>query len=383
MPILVLKISPDKLAAAYDGPNIDRTAPETALDPVPAEPAPGTLKSVPEFRPLPVKQRAGKVNLSGRNWEPLALFLLYWPLELVQLIVINTNSYAARHEVQNDTPKPRRWTPFTVKEFYLFLGCIIYMGLNPLHLREAYWRPIPGPSGGTHALPLHRTRFEQLWRYLCIEDLPGPLRPKPWYLPVKSLLDHLRKYCLEHYTPGSSLTVDEGMFGAYGRSKHTVKMPNKPIPQGLKFWSLCDHGYTCTLRLYSKIEKTEALGPRNIPYSDECFVKKPPKQPPKQSQEAKKKRKRKLFLADTQALMVELVKDLNYRDYLFTLYLDNLFTNQPLFSHLRALGIGATGTVRANALGYHPRLVGLKNSLKPLFWGSTQAEIIGDVLCWL
>jgi len=28
-----------------------------------------------------------------------------------------------------------------------------------------------------------------------------------------------------------------------GRSKHTLKMKNKPIKEGFKVWALCDRGY--------------------------------------------------------------------------------------------------------------------------------------------
>ena len=82
MAILVFKIAPDRLASLYDGPILNRTAPETALTPVPTEPTPETFKTIPEFTPLSVEERAGKVNLPGVSREPLPLFLLYWPLEI-------------------------------------------------------------------------------------------------------------------------------------------------------------------------------------------------------------------------------------------------------------------------------------------------------------
>jgi hypothetical protein len=42
---------------------------------------------------------------------------------------------------------------------------------------------------------------------------------------------------------GQNVSFDEMMVPFSGRSKHTLKMKNKPILEGFKIWALCDHGY--------------------------------------------------------------------------------------------------------------------------------------------
>src|SRR5277367_3600419 len=42
---------------------------------------------------------------------------------------------------------------------------------------------------------------------------------------------------------GQDVSFDEMMVPFSGRSKHTLKMKNKPISEGFKIWALCDHRY--------------------------------------------------------------------------------------------------------------------------------------------
>jgi hypothetical protein len=88
-------------------------------------------------------------------------------------------------------------------------------------------------------------------------------------------------------------------------------------------------------------------------------------------------------LAETQALCVRLCKSLPYEKHDFVVYLDNLFTNQPLLKALREYGIGAYGTVRKNAKGVPLRLLKLKERKSELQWDSTQNEVIEGVNCFL
>jgi hypothetical protein len=46
--------------------------------------------------------------------------------------------------------------------------------------------------------------------------------------------------------------------------------------------------------------------------------------------------------------VLTLALNLPYKEYPFTIFIDNLFTTLPLFSILRSYGIGACGTARAN-----------------------------------
>jgi hypothetical protein len=53
-------------------------------------------------------------------------------------------------------------------------------------------------------------------------------------------------------------------------------------------------------------------------------------------------------LTITTAGVLTLALNLPYKEYPFTIFIDNLFTTLPLFSILRSYSIGACGTARAN-----------------------------------
>jgi len=55
-------------------------------------------------------------------------------------------------------------------------------------------------------------------------------------------------------------------------------------------------------------------------------------------------------LSNTASIVLQLAKTLPYTTYKFSVFCDNLFTKSKLFSQLRALGIGACGTARANVI---------------------------------
>jgi hypothetical protein len=71
-------------------------------------------------------------------------------------------------------------------------------------------------------------------------------------------------------------------------------------------------------------------------------------------------------MADTQALVISLVKSLPDPAQGYTLYLDNLFNNVPLADALAQLKIGVMGTARVNAIGLPLSIIQLKNTKESL-----------------
>jgi Transposase IS4 len=65
--------------------------------------------------------------------------------------------------------------------------------------------------------------------------------------------------------------------------------------------------------------------------------------------------------------VLTLALNLPYKDYPFTIFIDNLFTTLPLFSTLRSYGIGACGTARTDQfLGHFTKETLKKNNSKML-----------------
>ena len=114
-----------------------------------------------------------------------------------------------------------------------------------------------------------------------------------------------------------------------GHSLHTLKMPHKPIKEGFKLWALCDKGYLWDFMFYSQkngnIPSYINLS-LNLQDLGTISLEKHPE------------------LSPTHSAVLQLMKTLPFKEYEFTLFCDNLFSNPQLFGILRSLGIGACGT---------------------------------------
>ena len=224
--------------------------------------------------------------------------------------------------------------------------------------------------GSIHTVAKHlsQTRYFQLLRYFHVSDpykspnvpledeenAPEPVVKHQWWHKLEPMVSTLRSNFEYHWKPGSNVSIDEMMVRFFGRSKHTQKMPNKPIKQGYKMWALCEAGY-----LYSFMwnSRTEGIGELE-------------KQPD---------------LTPTASMVLQLAKRLHPLDpgNTYTIYLDNYFTSIPLFSRLRCHGFGACGTTRPHNSGsrYPAALEVMKEHVDKLPWGTLFAVPVDDVLC--
>jgi hypothetical protein len=108
----------------------------------------------PQFLP---KDRAGKPQNLPEDSNPLKLFQLFFTVKEMKNIVKQTNQRAAYTSF--DTP----WMPLTVTEAYHYLGCLVYMGIQPLRELHDYWH-LKTPIAGC----LSRNRFVQIRRAFTI-----------------------------------------------------------------------------------------------------------------------------------------------------------------------------------------------------------------------
>jgi hypothetical protein len=136
-----------------------------------------------------------------------------------------------------------------------------------------------------------------------------------WCRKIEPMSSPIRQRCMELVIPGTECAVDEIMIRFHGRSKHTVRMPKKPIKKGFKVFAVCQGGYTYNWRFTSPKAGISEL-------------------------------ERYPGLAPTQAVVLDLAKSLTYQDYDFTIYMDNLFTTVNLLEILRQNNIGGAGTTR-------------------------------------
>lgn len=281
------------------------------------------------------------------------IFEFFWTPEILHSLSENTNAYYA---VQRKSRACRKWKPTTAQEIGVFLGLLIAMGVNRCKSPNDLWRKT---SGIRIYVPVWKrpvskamgnNRFFQIKRYFHVSPPSSVIGPDNWWEKLEPLSSKMRESCKRYYLPSTSVTVDEMMIRFGGRSKHTVRMPNKPITEGYKVFAICDHGYTINWRFHSRVK---GIGELSSAYRDSVGISAP-----------------------TTAVVYQLAESsLPYREYDFVIYMDNLFSTVALFSKLRSIGIGACGTARLQA-GRFP--LEYNNNAKDIPWNTVVGGAVSD-----
>ncbi|KAG0005724.1 hypothetical protein BGZ80_005403 [Entomortierella chlamydospora] len=95
-------------------------------------------------------------------------------------------------------------------------------------------------------------RFQQLKRYLHVSHPDD--EETHWFSKMEPLSSKLAKDFSRYYVPSTDVSIDEMIIRFSGRSAHTVRMKNKPTPEGYKILSLCHAGYTFAFLYTSRIK---------------------------------------------------------------------------------------------------------------------------------
>ena len=182
---------------------------------------------------------------------PINYFELFWDSIVWNTLIENTNAYAqykeARYKENKRGQKSRWWKAVTLYEMRTFIALLIYIGIVGTSNIESFW----DKSGTTIHKPMESMtffRFEQIKRYFHIS---APITTK-WHMKLEPLASLLRIKFQAYVILGQNVSFDEMMVPFSGRSKHTLKMKNKPISEGFKIWALCDHGYLWDFLFYSR-----------------------------------------------------------------------------------------------------------------------------------
>jgi hypothetical protein len=184
-------------------------------------------------------------------------FELFWGLEIWNVLVENTNAYAqykgARHKENKTEEKSRWWKAVTLYEMRIFIALLIYIGIIGTSNITSYWNT----SGLTIHKPMESMtlfRFQQIKRYFHVSAPPTTpnLGTARWHTKLEPLASLLRTKFKAYVVLGQDVSFDEMMVPFSGRSKHTLKIKNKPVKEGFKIWALCDHGYLWDFLFYSR-----------------------------------------------------------------------------------------------------------------------------------
>ena len=61
--------------------------------------------------------------------DPYALFSLFWPEKMWDVLTVNTNLYAVQQRMKSSEERQRPWHDTCSAELKVFVGILIYMGL--------------------------------------------------------------------------------------------------------------------------------------------------------------------------------------------------------------------------------------------------------------
>jgi hypothetical protein len=144
--------------------------PQTVLQPIPAESTPPPTTGAPpvafpDFTPIAIEQHAAEIRTRGLQ-DAFQLFSLFFSPAILNVMVSSTNTYALRNHRSTRNP----WRPLSLPELYVWLGCVVYMGVHPEPDMNYYWRTKSSAGGPRHAIGdyMGSVRFHQIRRHLTI-----------------------------------------------------------------------------------------------------------------------------------------------------------------------------------------------------------------------
>ena len=297
------------------------------------------VKDIPDpktvvFDPLCIPQRHDPIlhlPLDLNTNDPFSLFNLFWPEKLWTTLATNTNLYAVQKRM-NVIERQRPWHNTCAAELQVWVRILIYMGFHRSYSKEIYWRE-DTEKGLSHTCARHMglKRYQAIKRYFHVSPTLNTNTYEPpteedewsilektlekiWWHKVEPLGSIIQDACCKYYTPSSEISINELMIRCYGRSQHTYKIPDKPIPMGYKLFAMADHSYIWYFTWSSQKHGLAEL----VKHKD---------------------------LTPTGSMVLGLVQRLlKISGQSLTIYLNNYFTSILLFQIMRQQGIRACKT---------------------------------------
>ena len=274
------------------------------------------------------------VQLNTSNFSKLDYFYLFFPNDLLQYIVDQTNLNSEQFIAANPNSSYARmftWRRLTLEEFKIFLGLAFNMGLSKKNESHSYWSTRPIHHMPIFSAVMSRTRFDMIMRFLHFNDNSQyPPRDHPNHdklYKLRPLINSFTKRFSEVFIPDQNICVDESLIHFTGRLHFKQYIPSKRARYGIKMNKLCDRdtGYVHTFRIYEG--KDSQLQPPDCP----------------------------TYIGTSGKIVWDLAYPLFNKGY--HLYVDNYYSSLPLFRHLYCEQTLACGTFRKNRKGFPHNLL--------------------------
>jgi hypothetical protein len=205
---------------------------------------------------------SGSTFVLDETAREIDFFLRFFPIEILQLLVDETNSYAGKQISEKPDPK---WSPTSVAEMKAFLGIHVVFSVMQIPEYKIAWNT--GNFYGIQGIPdvMTRERNEKLAKYFHVNDVSNnPPRRQPGHdklCHIRPVLNTVLARCLENYNPPKDQAVDEGMIAFKGRLSFRQYLPAKPTKFGLKVWERANpaNGYVHEFQIYCGREEGRGI----------------------------------------------------------------------------------------------------------------------------
>lgn len=263
-----------------------------------------------------IRELPGPINEAKDALTPLDCWALMFPDNVIEQIVVYTNTYIAA--IQNKFQRERDCLPTGLIELKGLLGLLYYFGkLRGAHLNTKDYWATDGTGSDIAIATMSRQRFHFLLRCLRFDDISTreQRRQSDKLAAIRDYFTTFVGTIKKYYSLGDTVTIDEKLEPFRGRCPFRQYMPNKPARYGIKIFVMADSRtyYTAEMEIYAGKQNA---GPYDVSNSPLDLVKR----------------------------MVEHIKGSNRN-----VVMDNWFNSFPLITELyENYGLTVLGTLRKN-----------------------------------
>ena len=255
----------------------------------------------------------------------ISLFKLFFDLELISIIVRETNRYAEQYMKKCGMLFSKRsrvwdWKPVSADDIYIVLAIFMLMGIVQKPTLRSYFSKNATIRTPIFSSIISLDRFESICKFFHFVNnevqtlFEGPKKLFKIYPVLVHLNDKFKKF----YIPGQNISIDESLTLWKGRLSFRQYIPLKAAKFGIKTFELCE---SSTGYLWSFIIYTGKDTIISSPLSESLNNK-------------------------TSELVMQLVNPLLGKGY--TLWMDNYYNSPLLVAVLKKHRTDCVGTLRLN-----------------------------------
>lgn len=216
-----------------------------------------------------VTQLPGVKGVAKEAKAVLDCWKLFFSNEIIQYITDCTNK---KLQIIRLTRNVKHYGPTDFDEISAFVGLLYLAGVKRAqHLNTSELWCTDGTAPEYFAATMSERRFHSLVQVIRFDDIESRAQrvQEDHLAPVRYVLDNFVGKCLQHYSLGNYITVDEMLEGFRGRCKFRQYIANKPAKYGIKIYAVVDSRmfYTHNIEIYAGKQPTGPFELKNDAHS--------------------------------------------------------------------------------------------------------------------